>query len=99
MTTRKPSYGDGRYMTVEEAVERRRRIIARWGSLRAAQRRRGNRRNQERRRRTRLWAGSVCWGVGCYRDADAPEDVIVVQRVDGTASQPHAMCRYCRGVA
>lgn len=94
----KPSYGDGRYMTVAEAVERRRRMIARFKSVFTA--RIVARVAQLNRRRPRMapqqnrdWAASHCYVTQCHRRAPDPDDLIAAN-ADGT--HPLAICSECR---
>lgn len=77
------SYGDGRRMSVAEAIERRTRIarvfgcVSRWPGETV--------RDQDRR-----WAA---YGCTCGRSASKPEDVGLLDGI------PVAMCSACRGAA
>lgn len=94
MTSR--SHGDGRRMTLAEAIERRRRMAARFGSVDLALNRGAERaflrpgggrighRNHDRR-----WASDFCHVDGC--EADAGTDDVVL--ADGV---PVPMCSTCQ---
>ena len=100
------SHGDGRRMTVEEAVERRSRMIRVHGSLRKAWQHGARTINamefgqadELRGNAARWWNGWRCTAtVGtnqrrCFAVADAAEDVALV----GAAEQPTAVCSRCR---
>jgi hypothetical protein len=96
------SHGDGRHMTVAEAIERRTRMIRFHGSLDLAQSHgdetlllRGHSSDSP----SRHWSWNVCLMLTssgdriCANVADDPEDVAVV---DG---QIVPVCPTCRGVA
>jgi hypothetical protein len=92
----KPSHGDGRYMTLADAVCRRARTIRVHGSLEnALDHGRHPRREHGHRARvtlgvSRRWASWFCELDTCGLDALRPEDVLQTNR------GPLAICEACR---
>jgi hypothetical protein len=94
VTTR--SYGDGRHMSVAEAVERRTRMIRFHGSLEAAVEH-GTANAEPSGDMSRFWTSWVCLNPDdsedCTHDASNPEDC--AKPLDYVV----AVCPVCRGAA